>query len=107
MKFPQDLEVIITSAHLARPAKTDIIELAVAEALARAGLAYERILVRTDDLIVYIRKPGVIVDVNAARYLIPDDLWKAKARHSAGRRVKPGSFTLNAIYLDRDHQTMR
>ena len=37
MKFPQDLEVIITSAHLARPAKTDIIELAVAEAFGADG----------------------------------------------------------------------
>lgn len=99
--FPDELEVTVTARQLDGGSRTDRgagpLALAVAVALKEAGIVTSAVLVRDEDVVIYV--PGRKHHI--ARYWLGDKAWKIAARHKAGRRVKPGTVTLTVIYADR------
>lgn len=97
-QFPEELEVSVTTAHLNSGNRLNRNEsplaLAACDALRELGIEFTGIRVTEWNLIIYTGKRLH----RAARYYIPDDAAKLVLRHAAGRRVKPGVFTLPAIY---------
>ena len=100
--FPERLDVDVTAKHLTEGSRTrpgdSPLALALHDALGAAGIPFTRIEATDASFRIYHSHP----QAHDARYAIPDDSWKLVARHAAGRRVKPCTVTLEAVYRRQD-----
>jgi len=94
--FPDPLVIHLTAKHLRVRAKKNPLEQAVKDALKKAGV--ERKVITTEHSIRVMRVQNA--KGHAARYFIPDALWRVIDRHSRGQPVHPGRFTLETIYVE-------
>jgi hypothetical protein len=98
--YPQRISVEVTARHLSFPAsKTlEMLHQAITEAIAQVpgltDLPYHQLQVSMDQVTVW----GSHRIAHDARYWLPNDLWTLAARHRAGRRVKPGTFKITAVF---------
>lgn len=102
ISFPQRITVEVTTAHLSVSRSEEVLERPVKEAIAAvpglSGLPYYQVTVGTDDVRIW----GSHRIAHDARYWITNELWTLAARHKAGRRVKPGTFEITAVFRRND-----
>lgn len=98
-RYPAKLCVMITYRNLRFRAGKNPLDEAVAEAL--HGIHYREFIVSADAVTIWDDR---FQFAHAARYFIPDDLWKLVSRHSSGSRVKPGVFELDLVFARDWHQ---
>jgi hypothetical protein len=96
--YPQRITIEVTAKHLSVPRSAEVLVNPITEAIAAipglTKLPFYQVAVGVDSVTIW----GSHRVAHDARYWITNDLWTLAARHKAGRRVKPGSFEITAVF---------
>lgn len=92
-QYPARLPVSVTNRSLRLRATKSPLDEVIAEAL--RGIQHSQVIVTKNSVTIWDDRFRYS---HAARYYVPDDLWKLMERHASGLRVKPGEFELELIF---------
>lgn len=101
-RYPARLAVSVTNRSLRLRATKNPLDEVVTEAL--RGIPHTHFIATKDSVTIWDDRFRF---AHAARYWVPDDLWKLMERHANGQRVKPGEFELELVFARDRYSSLR